>query len=121
MDCAVQVAEHFRAKLASRFDVDEAIELLARRPPHARNTADVVSTLRMVAALRLLVIEKDRLLTGEQHALAAQRAEFHAQVQRLGAELAELQTKLSSLRFLASTLGRAIQARVYKRLARPSH
>ncbi len=110
MDCAVQVAEHFRAKLASRFDVDEAIELLARRPPHARNTADVVSTLRMVAALRLLVIEKDRLLSAQ-----------HAQVQRLGAELAEFQTKLSSLRFLASTLGRAIQARVYKRLARPRH
>jgi hypothetical protein len=89
MDCAVQVAEHFRAKLASRFDVDEAVVHLARRPPHARNTADVVSTLRMVAALRLLVMEKDQLLASErvefQRALNAQQAEFNAKLAALHA------------------------------------
>src|SRR5262245_57559824 len=47
MDCAVEIADHFRAQLGERLDVDTAIELLARRPPYARNTADVTESIRM--------------------------------------------------------------------------
>src|SRR5262249_13603238 len=54
MDCAVEIADHFRAQLAERLDVDTAIELLAQRPPYARNTADVTECIRMIAALRSL-------------------------------------------------------------------
>ena len=52
MDCSVDIAEHFRKQLAHRLDVDEAIALLLRPPPYARNTADVTECLRMIASLR---------------------------------------------------------------------
>ena len=39
MDCAVDIAVHFRDRLAQRLDVDHAIMLLTQRPPHARYTA----------------------------------------------------------------------------------
>ena len=56
MDCAVEIAVHFRPQLQDRFPVDTAIDLLLRRPPHARNTADVVNCLSMIAELRSLLI-----------------------------------------------------------------
>jgi hypothetical protein len=43
---------HFRERLERRFDVSEANELLLERAPHARNTADVVNCLKMIAQLR---------------------------------------------------------------------
>ena len=59
MDCAVDLADHFRARLADRFDVDRAIMLLARQPPHARNTPEIVECLRMIAALRTRASEHE--------------------------------------------------------------
>lgn len=52
MDCAFDLAVHFRERLQSRFNVDKATELLLERAPHARNTADVVNCLKMIAQLR---------------------------------------------------------------------
>ena len=66
MDCAVEIADHFRTQLAERLDVDTAVELLARRPPYARNTADVTECIRMIAALRLLNQQSDARLREAQ-------------------------------------------------------
>jgi FkbM family methyltransferase len=52
MDCAFDLAVHFRDRLGERLDVDEALDLLLLPPPHARNTADVINCLTMIAALR---------------------------------------------------------------------
>jgi FkbM family methyltransferase len=52
MDCAVDLAEHFRATLSPRFDVDEAIAHLIVPPPNPRNTADVTECIHMIGALR---------------------------------------------------------------------
>jgi FkbM family methyltransferase len=57
MDCAFDLAVHFRERLQSRFNVDKAAELLLARAPHARNTADVVNCLRMVAQLRSMLVD----------------------------------------------------------------
>ena len=59
MDCAVELAEHFRERLAERFDVDHAITLLACQPPHTRNLPEVVECLRMIAALRARISEHE--------------------------------------------------------------
>ena len=66
MDCAVEIADYFRTQLAERLDVDTAVELLARRPPYARNTADVTECIRMIAALRLLNQQSDARLREAQ-------------------------------------------------------
>jgi hypothetical protein len=52
MDCAVELARHFRVMLSPRFDVDTAVAHLVKRPPYARNTADMVECLRLLAAAR---------------------------------------------------------------------
>src|SRR5262249_31387354 len=52
MDCAYEVASYFRDQLQTRMDVDQALQLLLTRAPHARNTADVVNCLAMIAELR---------------------------------------------------------------------
>ena len=66
MDCAVEIADHFRTQLGERLDVDTAVELLARRPPYARNAADVTECIRMIAALRLLNQQSDARLREAQ-------------------------------------------------------
>jgi FkbM family methyltransferase len=58
MDCAVELAEHFRPLLSHRLDVDTAIAQLMHRPPNARNTVDVTECLRMIAGLRVMVLEQ---------------------------------------------------------------
>lgn len=70
MDCAVDHACHFRSLLERRLDVEHAIRLLTRRPPHARNTADVVECLRMVADLRTRVLEADKEITTARERIA---------------------------------------------------
>jgi FkbM family methyltransferase len=85
MDCAVEIADHFRTQLAERLDVDIAIELLARRPPYARNTADVTDSIRMIAALRSL-----------HQQTAARLAESEARLQATQAENSALQRKLAA-------------------------
>jgi FkbM family methyltransferase len=93
MDCAVELAEHFRSLLSHRLDVDTAVEKLMRRPPYARNTADVTECLRMIGELRTLVFqhegvaEADRMHVAERDAALAQR---DAAVARIG----ELQSRL---------------------------
>jgi FkbM family methyltransferase len=52
MDCAVDLAQHFRATLSPRFDVDEAIAHLIAPPSNPRNTADVTECMHMIGALR---------------------------------------------------------------------
>ena len=52
MDCAYQIATQFRPVLETRFDVERAMRLLLTRAPHARNTADVVNCLQMMAKLQ---------------------------------------------------------------------
>jgi FkbM family methyltransferase len=52
MDCAYHIAMHFRDLLQTRLDINKTAELLLIRPPHARNTADVVNCLSMIAQLR---------------------------------------------------------------------
>jgi FkbM family methyltransferase len=52
MDCAVELAEHFRHLLSPRFDVDAAIARLMYGPANARNTADVRECLLMIDQLR---------------------------------------------------------------------
>ena len=54
MDCAVELAEHFRPLLSHRLDVDTAIAKLMHRPPYARNTVDVWECLRMIGELRAM-------------------------------------------------------------------
>ena len=123
MDCAVHLAKHFRAKLASRLDVDdEAIRLLARRPPHARNVADVIATLRVVAALRSIALEKDQLIATLQSALSrgeeasrGQQAEAQRALAAQLAQLADFEAKLASTQFLFDRLLQTIRARILRR------
>jgi FkbM family methyltransferase len=88
MDCAVDLGDHFRSLLQERLDMDQVIALLTRRPPHARNTADVTECLRMVAALRTRVIDTDQ----------------------------DMASKLRSVRFLLTTLRRELAGRARRRL-----
>jgi hypothetical protein len=79
MDCAVELAEHFRPLLSHRLDVDTAVEKLMRRPPYARNTVDVAECLRMIGELRTLVSQQegvaraDRMHVAERDAALAER------------------------------------------------
>jgi len=59
MDCAVELAEHFRLLLSHHLDVDTAVEKLMHRPPYARNTLDVRECLRMIGELRALVFQQE--------------------------------------------------------------
>jgi FkbM family methyltransferase len=131
MDCAVDLGDHFRSLLQERLDADEAIALLTRRPPHARNTADVIECLRMVAALRTRVIDTDQDMARKaarvaelEGTLAAQRGEFEAKLVCQAAELeaklacqaAEFDNKLRSVQFLSTALRRELEGRARRRL-----
>jgi FkbM family methyltransferase len=61
MDTAFDIAVHFRGALQERFDVDEGMRLLLIPPPHARNTADVINCLKMIAELRLIALKANEL------------------------------------------------------------
>jgi FkbM family methyltransferase len=52
MDCATELASHFRERLGARLDVDRAIDLLLGPPPHARNLPEIVDCLATIAQLR---------------------------------------------------------------------
>jgi len=101
MDCAVEIADYFRTQLAERLDVDTAIELLARRPPYARNTADVTECIRMIAALRLLNQQVDARLREAQ-------AENRTLQSKLAAAYGKLSPVVSGGRLLKE-LGRRIR------------
>jgi hypothetical protein len=98
MDCAVDIAEHFRPILAKRLDVDRAIKLLLHRPPYTRNTAEITSAMAMIAELRRQMFEsRDKLALLEQ-------------------DRQDLAQKLASVGFLARTLVRQIGPAVRRRL-----
>jgi hypothetical protein len=79
MDCAVELAEHFRPLLSHRLDVDTAIARLTHRPPNARNTADVRECLRMIGELRTLVFQQER---AERDAAVARIVQLQDQLER---------------------------------------
>ena len=103
MDCAVDIAVHFRTQLSERFDVDAAIALLVRAPPYARNTADVVECLKMIAALR-------SLRTADQEQIAALRKRNDTLEKELLVEQV-VQDKLTSVRFLSGRLFKELRRR----------
>jgi FkbM family methyltransferase len=124
MDCAVDIAHHFRERLASRLDVDQAIELLTRRPQHARYTRDIVNCQDMITVLRKRVTEAEqhhasrncqdeiaalgKRLAEAEHDLAVfrQRA-IDAEQDRAG-----LEANLASLSFLLGTFSRQLAKRI---------
>jgi hypothetical protein len=97
MDCAVELAEHFRPLLSHRLDVDTAIARLVHRPPYTRNTADVTECLRMIGELRTLVrqhegvAEADRRHVAERDAALAQRDAAVARIFELQDQLEQFQ------------------------------
>jgi FkbM family methyltransferase len=96
MDCAFDIAARFRKHLQDRFDVDKAMELLLARAPHARNTADVVNCLSMIAKLRADNLAntdlKRRISEATQQAAALKIAEL-----QLAAERRVLSSQLQSV------------------------
>ncbi len=71
MDCAFDVAAHFRDALCERLDVRHAMSLLRTRPPHARNMRDVINCLSMIAELRRQVLEARSRIAELEGSLAA--------------------------------------------------
>jgi len=61
MDCAVELASSFRARLTTRLDVDQAIDLLLGPPPHARNLPEIVECLATIAQLRIALDAKSNI------------------------------------------------------------
>jgi FkbM family methyltransferase len=99
MDCAFDVASRFREHLRNRFDVDKAMGLLLVRAPHARNTADVVNCLSMIAKLRADALANADLKRRISEAEAMQRAaalKLDALEQRT-AEVRALRSQLQSV------------------------
>jgi hypothetical protein len=104
MDCAVELADHFRPLLSHRFDVDAAIARLMHRAPYARNTVDVTECLRMMASFAPSCLcarwsgmppwESGRFALGERQVALAERqvalAERDAALAERDAAIAQL-------------------------------
>src|SRR5262245_3279182 len=128
MDCAVDIAEHFRPVLAPRLDVDVAIRHLVSRPTHTRNIADVRHAMAMIDELRQHVgrslaqvhaaeHDRDMKVAAAEHdrdmKLAAAERDRDM---KLAAAERDRDLKLRSFRFLAKALAREAAARVRTRL-----
>jgi FkbM family methyltransferase len=100
MDCAFDIAVHFRERLQKRLDVDKAVELLLLRPPHARPSSDVFNCLAMVETLREMLRQRDALLT-ERDLLLAQKdvllRQKDALIDQYSSELASKDVALRSI------------------------
>jgi septal ring factor EnvC (AmiA/AmiB activator) len=119
MDCAVDIAHHFRDRLASRLDVDHAIELLTERPPHARYTRDIVNYQDAVLALRKRVSDAEQARADVEAKLTRDIMHCQDEIAALRKRLAEteqdrasLEANLSSLGFLLGTLRRQFAKRI---------
>jgi FkbM family methyltransferase len=119
MDCAVDIAHHFRERLASRLDVDHAIELLTERPPHARYTRDIVNYQDAILTLRnrLTEAEKDRAslesnLTRDIVNCQDEIAVLRKRLAEAEQDRASLEANLTSLSFLLRTLNRQLAQRI---------
>jgi FkbM family methyltransferase len=93
MDCAVELAEHFRPLLSHRLDVDTAIARLMHRPPNARNTDDVRECLRVIGELRALVFQQEGVAEADRRHVA-ERDMALAQRDAAVARIFELQQQL---------------------------
>jgi len=93
MDCAFEIAIRFREHLQERMDVDRAAKLLLTRAPHARNTADVVNCLSMIAKLRERV--RADALTNE--GLIAKNNKMADELRQLVQTLAETKEQLRNV------------------------
>jgi FkbM family methyltransferase len=94
MDCAVELAEHFRPLLSHRFDVETAIAQLMHRPPNARNTADVRECLRMIGELRTLVFQQQH---AERDAAVARIVQLQEQLERFERSHADAMAEASRI------------------------
>jgi FkbM family methyltransferase len=126
MDCAVDIAHHFRDRLASRLDVDHAIKLLTERPPHARYTRDIVNYQDAILALRKRLTEAEQAHAGhiaksqDEIAVLGKRlteaeqdlAVFRKRVIEAEQDRAGLEANLTSLSFLLGTLSRQLAKRI---------
>jgi FkbM family methyltransferase len=119
MDCAVEIAEHFRPVLAKRFDVDTAVQLLLARPCYIHNTVENIGSLAMIAELRRQIIEMTKrtdMLVGHAKTLEHQLQQSHEAIAELVLTRRDLQEKLGSVRYLAPALVREIRLRIARRL-----
>ena len=112
MDCAVDIAHHFRDRLASRLDVDHAIELLAARPPHARYTRDIVNFQDMILDFRKRLTEVEQDHAGRIVDCQDEIARLRKRLAGAEHDRAVLETSLGSLSFLLGTLGRQLAKRL---------
>jgi FkbM family methyltransferase len=126
MDCAVDIAHHFRERLASRLDVDHAIELLAERPPHARYTRDIVNFQDAILVLRKRLTEieqehashiaksQDEMAVLGKHLTEAEQdlAVVRKRLAEAEQDRASLEASLGSLSFLLGTLSRQLAKRI---------
>jgi len=117
MDCAVDLAEHFRATLLPRFDVDEAIAHLIAPPPNPRNTGDVTECIRMIAVLRTRLRHTEAELERAEQGV---KEPFPWRALRaLQRALAKVPVLGPSLRFAKHTLGASFhRLRQYTNLLR---
>jgi FkbM family methyltransferase len=95
MDCAVELAEHFRPLLSHRLDVDTAIAQLMHRPPNARNTADLRECLRTIGELRTLVFQQEE---AERDAAVARICELQSQLERYAQSHADAMVEANRIR-----------------------
>jgi vacuolar-type H+-ATPase subunit I/STV1 len=135
MDCAVDLAQHYRTQLLERIDVDEAIDRLIYRPAHARYTVDVADALRMISTLRVrvrqnesavdkLTLDKQKLesavekLTLDKQKLESAVEKLTLDKQKLESAVEELSRSLDTTKVLAARLGRRLAtapARLWRR------
>jgi FkbM family methyltransferase len=114
MDCAVELAEYFRPLLSHRLDPDTAVEKLLRRPPNARNTADVTECLRMIGGLRALRFEQlERFQRSHADAMAEMSLIHAAEREAATARIMELLAQVARLeRFIAEPLATKLLRRL---------
>lgn len=119
MDCAVDIAHHFRERLAPRLDVDHAIKLLTQRPPHARYTRDIVNFQDMILDFRKRLTDAAQSRVSLEATLTRDIANCQDEIAVLRKRLAEaeqdragLEANLTSLTFLLGTLSRQLAKRI---------
>jgi FkbM family methyltransferase len=96
MDCAFDIAVHFRKRLQQRLDVDKAMELLLLRPPHTSFTSDVLNCLAVVEKLREILRERDTPLAERDMLLAQKDALIRQQSNELALKDAALKAMFDS-------------------------
>jgi hypothetical protein len=119
MDCAVDIAHHFRERLAFRLDVDHAIMLLTQRPLQARHTRDIMNCQDEIAVLRKRLTETEQNCASLEANLTRDIGNCRDETEVLRKRLTEaeqdrasLEANFTSLRFLLGTLSRQLAKRI---------